>query len=420
MRYLKVTLLFGTLVSLAVWALHEAGAFSLGNIYLASYLGHEPTVTAGPIQYALVLALAFSIAWTTIDIGPSTLKVGIATAAMAQILSATALAHLFGQFFSPFAALSSVFLSFTIAYAYSQTSAGLRKQVLQSQFGTRISKATFSKLLNSNEPLNFGGQTREASIVVCEIANRQILLESLPTCDFVTIHNAFLQNAAELLIQNGAYLDECNGERVRVVFGTPLPSQDHAIAACKAALALVDRLNCVNQECAAIWSRTLDFRIGINSGEVLAANFGSDSAHHFSVTGEAVDFAHQLWAANKLYGSRLLMSASTFMKVEGAFEVRPMELIQRCPEDPVLEEVYEPLCAPGDFTQEQGQRRDAFWKGVICCRQGLWADASGYFKHALPSQGHDGPVQFYLNRVEHARREQPLLATHVSAWLTHS
>src|SRR5205823_9549488 len=102
----------------------------------------------------------------------------------------------------------------------------------------------------------------------------------------------------------------------------------------------VQRLDNLNRECDQKWHKMLDFRIGVNAGEVVCAAYGSERFGTFSVAGEPVEFARRLCAANTIYGSRILIGSRAFELAENAIEVRPMELV-RMRDERVREEVYE-------------------------------------------------------------------------------
>ncbi len=147
-----------------------------------------------------------------------------------------------------------------------------------------------------------------------------------------------------------------------------------------------------------------DFRIGVNSGDMVVAAYGSARLGNFSVAGEPVEFARRLCAANTIYGSRILIGCGTFNQCEKNVEVRPMELIQRSQEDRSREEVYELLSLHGDLAADEMERRDLFWKGIIYYRQQRWDEALGYFYSARVAHNGDGPVEFYIRRIEQLRQ----------------
>jgi class 3 adenylate cyclase len=332
------------------------------------------------------------------------LKCVIAVGALIQIVVATVLLHLFGYFFSPWAHLTAVTLSFIAAFAYAQSASGSRKRVVHEMFGDRVSADTFQALVDSDDPLNFEGEMCDASVVVCEIFNHEELSDALPVADYVAMNNAFLRNASEFLVNRGGYLDECDGESLRVVFGTPLPDPHHAHSASAAAVALAGRLDEVNEECFKIWKQMFDFRIGVNSGELVVAAYGTQRLGNFSVAGEPVEFARRLCAANTIYGSRILIGCGTFCLAEAEVEVRPMELIQRYQDERSREEVYELLALRNILNDEELERRDMFWKGIVYYRQQMWDEALTHFYSVRLNNGTDGPVEFYIRRVEQLRQ----------------
>ena len=412
MRYLKVTFVIGFVVSLLVSALYETGLLHRLDVELAAFLGREAPPPPGSdrtVQYVAFIFFAFGTAWATIDISRHSLKFIIAAGAFADVVTATWLLNMFGIFFSPFGSLAAILGSFAASIIYSRSEGGSRKRVIRDAFGDRVSRRTFNALLDSDVPLGFGGERSEATVVVCEIFNHEQLADALPVADYVAMNNSFLRNAADFLVERGGYLDECDGESLRVIFGTPLPDPRHATTAAVSALALADHLDAVNRECQHIWKQQFDFRIGVNSGEIVVAAYGSRRLGNFSVAGEPVEFARRLCAANTIYGSRILIGAATFAEAEPAVEVRPMELIQRNQDDRSREEVYELLSLRDMLTDEERERRDLFWKGLVYYREQLWDEALGLFHSARAANGSDGPVEFYIRRIGQIRQGLPAL-----------
>ncbi len=409
-RYLKASLLCAALAAAAALGLYEAGAFRGVDQWLAVFMGQGVPVLErhSPAQYAAVLLLAAGIAWTTVDLNRGAMKLFIAAAALAEVIGLTVVLNMYYVYFSPFPAMTALGVAFFGGLIYARSPAGQRKRILEEVFGDRISRATFEKLLDSNIPLGFAGEARSASVVVCEIFNHDELMESLSTEHFVAATNLLLRRGADFLVERGGYLDECAGETLRVIFGAPLADETHAEKACEAALKLVDELDGVNRECVEKWNQALDFRIGVNSGEMVCAAYGSSRLGTFSVAGEPVDFARRLCAANTVYGSRILAGSHTLELGAHAVEVRPMELV-RTRDERTREEVYELLGLRNSLPDDALSRRDLFWKGIIYYRGQLWEDALDHFRAALPAEGIDPPLEFYIRRTEQLRDGLPAL-----------
>ena len=410
MRYLKASIICGVLAFLLSAGLFELGAFRGLDAGLAIFIEQpSPPTVERLLQYALMLCASMGIAWTTIDIGRASLKFVVALVALAECATMTWVADMFDAYFSPVGTMCAIGFAFLFGFIYSQSPPGRRKQEIYRLLGDRVSASTFNSLLDCDLPLKFEGEERDASVMVCEVFNHEQLVGAMRINDYVAMMNSFLRNSADLLVEKGAYLDECDGETLRVVFGAPLPDGAHPLRACEAALALAERLDAVNQECHQVWGRMFDYRIGINSGEMIMAAYGSGRMGTFSVTGESVEFARRLCIANTIYGSRILVGASTFNAAEGSVEVRPMELIQRFADPMQREEVYELLGLAGGLPESESLRRDHFWKGVIFYRGQRWAEALAQFCSAREITGSDGPSEFYIQRIEQLRAGVPLL-----------
>ncbi len=404
MRYLKATLLIGLVTTLICAALHETGVLARMDVLLWEFLGE---LSSAPmprpiVQYSVIAVLGFGIAWTTIDINKATLKTIVAAGALFNLVSATWVLNFYYQFFSPFAGILAVTLSFGMGFCYSRSQGGRRKKTLRLMFGDRLSRKSFYALLNSNQQLNFEGDECEASVLVCEIFNHDELMSSLTVADYVAMTNLFLRTASDFLVEKGAYLDECDGESLRVIFGAPLGDPQHAATASEAALELLRRLDNLNRECEVRWNKILEQRIGINSGEIVTAAYGSERLATYSVAGEPVEFARRLCAANTIYGSRILIGSRTYNLAANNIEVRPMEIV-RGRDNRLCEEIYELLELKSSLSREEIERRDRFWKGIIYFRENRWDEALGEFEAVIDSDPDDLPAQFYVRRIEHMR-----------------
>jgi adenylate cyclase len=209
-------------------------------------------------------------------------------------------------------------------------------------------------------------------------------METLSPSDYVALMNLYLRTASDFLVDVGGYLDECSGESLRVIFGVPLPvdgTSNHASKAARASLDLVSRLEELNRACDSLWQKRLDFRIGLNSGGMIAAAYGGARMGRYSVSGPVVEFAHHLSAACAQYGCRILSGPTTYELASDKLEGRPIDLLQRAGSRRRVE-LYEFLAAKNSLSPERERSRDHFWKGVIFFRERKWEEAIRAFSSA--------------------------------------
>ncbi len=408
MRYLKATLLIGVISAAVVIVLFAAGLIATTpDILLRDTVYKMPrgaTLEVPQVLQLLVMVfLSFAIAWTTVDITRPILKTVVAFGAMFLLFSGSWVCTLYNVYFSPFPGASAILVSYLIGLAYGRSGSGSRKRVIERLFGQRVSRSTFNHLVNSNVPVNFPGVLQEGTVIVCEVQNHKELMELLTPENFAAMTNLYLQAASDYLVELGGFLDECSGESLRVVFGAPIPDEKHASRACRAALDLMARLDNVNRECDANWQRRFDFRIGVNSGEMIAAAYGGSRLASFSVAGPAVEFARRLCAAAGTYGCRILIGPETFEQASETFEARPIEVIKSAGERRRLE-LYEILAPKHGLSPERERSRDHFWRGVIYYREKQWDKAIEELSKARIPGIPDPALDFYIQRVGRSRR----------------
>ena len=400
-RAFTSTLIIGAQVCLLLVLIYAFGLISTLDAAVARALGLAGTsLDHKLIQPLAFIVLAFGIAWTTIDINRPAFKALIAGVALAEVFTLAVLASLFGRYFSPIFPAAAVIMSFAAAFVYSRSDTGQRQHLADATFGHRISNEQLRALVDGRTPLEESGSLQELTLVVAEILNHEQLMDKLEPARVTAVTNRVLDALAETFVASGGTLAACDGDGVRVVFGSPLPSTEHAASACRAALEVTRQIRTINMELAREHDGlTCDVRVGVNSGEMAVGNFGSRRLAGFGVAGEEAALTRRLCAANLVYGTTILIGARTFEMAEATIEARPLELLRRRQGDAFLE-VYELLGEPQNLSPEELARRDLFWTGVIFFREKKLADAMEKFTQARPGEGKtDAPLEFYVNRI---------------------
>jgi len=405
MRYLKASFVIGILSALLTSAIYLAGLTRTLDLAVQSMLGlaGKGGLPIDSAQFFIVAVVALAMAWTSVDIVRPLLKGVVAALAALLLLTGSWVVSLYGSFVSPFPAVLAVVCSLVIGLIYGRSGSGSRKRILQRLFGSRISRRHFNHLINGPTPTTLVGSLCDATVLVCEIRNRDQLISALKPEDFVAMMNLYLQTASDFLVEAGGYLDECDGESIRVVFGAPVADEEHAQTACRAALELASRLDNLNKECDATWNKRIEFRMGINSGEMVGGAYGGWRMGSYSVAGRSVEFARKLCAAAANYGARIIVGPESYAEASELFEARPIDMI-RLPGTGRRMEIYEILSEKKALSEERARSRDAYWRGYIYFRERQFDKAIDEFTRARIPGLPDPVLDFYAQRVERARR----------------
>ena len=163
-------------------------------------------------------------------------------------------------------------------------------------------------------------EARVATMLFTDIEGFTTLGERLSPQQLVEVLNDYFSVATQPIEKLGGVIIQYQGDAMLVVFNVPTEDPDHAANAVRAALEIQHTLE-RRTFSGGIRIRT---RIGINTGEVVAASVGSAERVNFTVHGDAVNLAARLEALNKDYGTQILVSQETAARIGTAFRAEPV------------------------------------------------------------------------------------------------
>ena len=176
------------------------------------------------------------------------------------------------------------------------------------------------RLLEDEDALELGGETREVSIVMSDLRGFTSITADMHPEQVVTFLNRYLGKMIEILTDNQAVIDEIVGDGILAFFGAPTPMADHPARAVACALqmqAAMDEINALNE---ADGLPYLEMGIAVNTGEVVVGNIGSERRTKYSVVGAHVNFTSRIEAF--AVGGQVLISADTYERLRELVQVR--------------------------------------------------------------------------------------------------
>ncbi len=281
---------------------------------------------------------------------------------------------------TPFAAVGLTLLG-VVAESFWREQA--RKREIQAMFGAYVDPGIVAQLVRHPESIRLGGERREATVFFSDLAGFTDLSEKLKDQPelMVEIVNAYLEETSECLLNHGAYVDKYIGDAVMAVFGAPQALPNHALAACRAALDAHRQLAGINARYADATGVRLAVRIGLNTGEMIVGNLGSSRKKNYTVMGDAVNLASRLEAANKVFGTGILLGEETARRVQGVLVTRPLARL-RVKGKAVAIEVHTLLGAPEDLSDRQREFLAAYRAGYDAYVAGRFVAAAAALDQA--------------------------------------
>lgn len=197
-----------------------------------------------------------------------------------------------------------------LASHFNEMVAGLReRETLRDAFGRYVSPEVAQVVLNGGAQL--GGTTLTATILFADIRNFTALSERLRPDEIIALLNGYYSTMVDAVHAQGGLVNKFIGDGMLVVFGAPLPTDDHALAAVLAATAMRAALQRFNEGQRQIGRPQLQIGIGIATGEVVAGNVGSAARLEYTVLGDPVNLASRIQEMCKTLAHDILICPVT-------------------------------------------------------------------------------------------------------------
>jgi len=199
---------------------------------------------------------------------------------------------------------------------------GLRQRdFIRNTFGRYVSPEVVRALLDAPEGLRLGGEKRVVTILMSDLRGYTRFAEQGDPAWVMEVLNGYLARMTDIVVEHGGTINEFIGDAIFAVFGAPIPHADHAERAAATALAMQQAMTEVNASHAARGLPRFEMGIGINTGEAVVGNIGSEQRAKYAVVGSAVNVASRVESAT--VGGQIFVSASAYEQIRDIAEVQP-------------------------------------------------------------------------------------------------
>jgi adenylate cyclase len=203
------------------------------------------------------------------------------------------------------------------------------KREVTDTFGRYVSPSVVDKILATlrESELKLGGEEHEITVAFADIRGFTSISEKMPPGELVTTLNIYLSTVIKEVLEYGGMINKFGGDSIMAIWNVPVECKEHGLSAVKAAVSIQRAIGELQEKGRPIVR--MEFGIGINTGEAITGNMGSEDRLEYSVIGDAVNTAFRL--ASAAPGGKIWIGASTFALVR----------------DFIVAEVLEPLAVKG-------------------------------------------------------------------------
>ena len=204
----------------------------------------------------------------------------------------------------------------------------LRMQI-KKQFEHYLAPAMVKKLQKNPDLLKLGGDTRELTLLFCDIRGFTPISEQYKTDPqgLTKLINRFLTPMTDIIMINDGTIDKYMGDCIMAFWNAPLDVEDQRKLAIKTSHEMIEHLKKLNAELEAENSLPINIGIGLNTGDVVVGNMGSNQRFDYSCLGDAVNLASRLEGQSKGYGVGLILGEETARDMDDEFVILELDKI---------------------------------------------------------------------------------------------
>jgi len=192
----------------------------------------------------------------------------------------------------------------------------LREQI-KKQFEHYLAPAMVKKLQKNPELLQLGGDTKTMTYLFSDIRGFTPISEQFKTDPqgLGKLINRYMTPMTDLVMQKEGTIDKYIGDALMAIWGAPLDIENHAQLAIETAQEMEVELAKLNKELKADGLMELGVGIGINTGDAVVGNMGSNQRFDYTVLGDSVNLAARLEAQTKEYGVFFMFTEHTLKQI---------------------------------------------------------------------------------------------------------
>jgi adenylate cyclase len=221
-----------------------------------------------------------------------------------------------------------ILLSFVGTYLLRFILEQKERKFVEGAFGHYVNKDVVRQIIKNPKALELGGAEKNITVFFSDIAGFTTISEKMGPVELVKFLNEYLQDMTEVILKYQGTLDKYEGDAIMAFWNAPIAINDHALNACLAALENQEHLAKLRKKWTAEGKPAIHARIGINTGNAVVGNMGSENRFNYTAMGDNVNLGSRLEGINKEYGTEIIISESVYNQVKEKLVCRELDLIR--------------------------------------------------------------------------------------------
>jgi adenylate cyclase len=379
----------------------EIHAHAIQTILDGNYISRQKTNS----RLLVSLLLAFTIVFINRKTGSAWGFVAMATLMGAYYYGAIQAFLLANYFVNVSGVMMTLFFGQIGTVGYEFIIEQREKRRIKGMFSSYVSPKLVDQMIESGEEPKLGGEETYMTAFFSDIASFSSFSEKLEPKQLVTLINEYLTAMTDIINEQGGTLDKFIGDAIVAFYGAPVSIQDHALRACITSQLMERKLAELREKWKQedwpdiVWK--MQHRMGMNTGDMVTGNMGSERRFNYTMMGDNVNLAARCESGAKSYNVFTMIAEATKVEAEKYGDdclFRHLDtIVVKGRTKPVR--MYEIVALRKDATENMFECVKLYEQGMQAYYQQDWDKAADLFQSAIPLEVHpQNPSQIFIER----------------------
>jgi len=321
--------------------------------------------------------------------------------------------RLYDLWFAVTAVGATLFLAWAFVTLFRQLTAERDKRLFRKQLSQYTSPAIAERIAESPEAAQAfkAVQTRDMTCFFSDLKGFTSITESEDAGVVQHVLNTYLEKMSRVIWSHRGLINKFMGDGIMAFFNPSVdPLPEHIRVSCETALDVFEALDQLKEaqagsEYGRIFQQ-LEMRVGIATGVCKNGDLGSELKADYTVIGDVVNLAARLEPANKVFGTRIMISGAARDAVQEDYEFRYLADLQVKGKKKTVP-AYEIICRRGELDEAGRTYVEAFEAGVALYKQRQWDECIVHFARLLSKRFDDLGASRYIDACQEFKQFPP-------------
>ena len=211
--------------------------------------------------------------------------------------------------------------------AFNEMAKSLReKEIIKGAFSKYVTKSVVDRILQHQDGLKLGGEKKTVTVFFSDIRGFTPMSEALSAEEVVLVLNEYFTAMTAIIFKHEGTLDKYMGDAIMAIWGAPIDMPDHAERAVMTAIEMGEKMKELQAKWRMEGRKEVNIGIGINTGEVVMGNIGSNERMEYTAIGDNVNLTQRLESVAEK--GQILISSATYERVKSRINATMLDPIK--------------------------------------------------------------------------------------------